>query len=400
MIVVHKYGGSSLADLDKIKNIASHISKLSDAGEQIVVVASAMGKTTNKLIEMAKKISETPNIRELDSLMATGEQQTVALLSMALNELGKKSISLTGSQAGITTIGHHTKSRIKSVDPKIIISHLNRGKVVIVAGFQGMNQKGDITTLGRGGSDTSAVALAASLGARCEIYTDVDGIYSIDPRVYSDAKKIKYISYEEMMEMANLGAGIMETRAVELGKKYNVPIYVGESLRDHDGTLILNQDEIMEDKPITGITLNEDIFMVNIQHLPYSESLVAGIFNTLGKFELNIDMISQNITTAGTLDLSFSCFKREESLLKKAIEELKNKFEEISIEIKSDLIMISLVGIGMVSHSGVAAKVFNTLAENKIPFYHITTSEISISCTISKDHKKTATEMLAREFDL
>ncbi|UUV19486.1 aspartate kinase [Fusobacteria bacterium ZRK30] len=400
MIIVHKYGGSSLADLDKIKKIASHISKLSDVGEQIVVVASAMGKTTNNLIEMAKKISETPNIRELDTLMATGEQQTVALLSMALNELGKDSISLTGPQAGITTVGHHTKSRIKSVDPKIIRSHLNSGKIVIVAGFQGVNQDGDITTLGRGGSDTSAVALAASLGAQCEIYTDVDGIYGIDPRVYSKAKKIKNISYEEMMEMANLGAGIMETRAVELGKKYNVPIYVGESLRDHDGTLILNQNEIMEDKPITGITLNEDIFMVNIQHLPYSESLVANIFNTLGKYELNIDMISQNITTSGTLDLSFSCFKREESLLRKAIDELKNKSQEISIEIKSDLIMISLVGIGMVSHSGVAAKVFNTLAENSVPFYHITTSEISISCTISKEHKNIAIQMLAEEFDL
>ncbi|OQY42421.1 MAG: aspartate kinase [Fusobacteriia bacterium 4572_74] len=400
MIVVQKYGGSSLADLDKIKKIASHISKLNDAGEQIVVVASAMGKTTNKLIEMAKEISKTPNIRELDTLMATGEQQTVALLSMALNALGKKSISLTGSQAGITTIGHHTKSKIKSIDPKTIISHLNRGKIVIVAGFQGMNKKGDITTLGRGGSDTSAVALAASLGAKCEIYTDVDGIYSIDPRVYPKAKKIQKISYEEMMEMANLGAGIMETRAVELGKKYNVPIYVGESLRDHDGTLILDESEIMEDKPITGITLNEDIFMVNIQHLPYSENLVANIFNTLGKYELNVDMISQNITTLGTLDLSFSCFKREESLLKQAIDELQKKFSEISIEIKSDLIMISLVGIGMVSHSGVAAKVFNTLAANKIPFYHITTSEISISCTISKDHKKIATQMLSKEFNL
>ena len=400
MIIVHKYGGSSLADLDRIKKIASHISKLSDAGEQIVVVASAMGKTTNNLIEMAKKISETPNIRELDTLMATGEQQTVALLSMALNELGKDSISLTGPQAGITTVGHHTKSRIKSVDPKIIRSHLNSGKIVIVAGFQGMNQEGDITTLGRGGSDTSAVALAASLGAQCEIYTDVDGIYGIDPRVYPKAKKIQNISYEEMMEMANLGAGVMETRAVELGKKYNVPIYVGESLRDHDGTLILNQSEIMEDKPITGITLNEDIFMVNIQHLPYSENLVANIFNTLGKYELNIDMISQNITTSGTLDLSFSCFKREESLLRKAIDELNEKSQEISIEIKPDLIMLSLVGIGMVSYSGVAAKVFNTLAAHKIPFYHITTSEISISCTISKEHKTIAIQMLAKEFDL
>jgi len=400
MIIVHKYGGSSLADLDRIKKIASHISKLSDAGEKIVVVASAMGKTTNNLIKMAKKISKTPNIRELDTLMATGEQQTVALLSMALNELGKDSISLTGHQAGITTVGHHTKSRIKSIDPKIISSHLNCGKIVIVAGFQGMNQEGDITTLGRGGSDTSAVALAASLGAQCEIYTDVDGIYSIDPRVYPEAKKIQNISYEEMMEMANLGAGVMETRAVELGKKYNVPIYVGESLRDHDGTLILNQSEIMEDKPITGITLNEDIFMVNIQHLPYSENLVANIFNTLGKYELNIDMISQNITTSGTLDLSFSCFKREEPLLRKAIDELNKQSHEISIEIKPDLIMLSLVGIGMVSHSGVAAKVFNTLAAHKIPFYHITTSEISISCTISKEHKNIAIQMLAKEFNL
>ena len=400
MIIVHKYGGSSVSDIDKIKKIASHISKLSDRGNKVVVVASAMGKTTNKLIEMANKISKTPDIRELDSLMATGEQQTVALLSMALNELGKNAISLTGYQAGIVTVGHHTKSRIKSIGSKIIKSHLDSGEIVIVAGFQGINEKGEITTLGRGGSDTSAVALAASLGAKCEIYTDVDGIYSIDPRVYPNAKKIKNISYEEMMEMANLGAGVMETRAVELGKKYNVPIYVGETLREQDGTLILNQNEIMEDKPITGITLNEDILMVNIQQLPYSESLVAEIFNTLGKYELNIDMISQNITPLGNLDLSFSCFKREKSLLQKAVEELSEKNKEISIEVKDDLIMISLVGIGMVTHSGVAAKVFNTLANNKIPFYHITTSEISISCTISKENKKIAIEKLAKEFNL
>jgi aspartate kinase len=400
MTIIHKYGGSSLSDLDKIKNVALHLSNLKNKGERIVVVASAMGKTTNRLIEMAKAISNSPNTRELDALMATGEQQTIALLSMALHELGHDSISLTGRQAGIITVGNHTKSRIKSINPKIVTSHLENGKIVIVAGFQGIDENGNLTTLGRGGSDTSAVALAASLGGRCEIYTDVDGIYSIDPRVYPYAKKINEISYEEMMEMANLGAGIMETRAVELGKKYDVPIYVGESLKDHDGTIIFNQDDIMEDKPITGLTLNEDIFMVNIQNLSYSETTVAEIFSILGKYELNIDMISQNITPMGNLDLSFSCFKREEPLLEKAKKEIKNRFHHISMEVKSDLIMISLVGIGMVSHSGVASRVFNTLAKNKVPFYHITTSEISISCTIPKVTKETAIYGLAREFNL
>ena len=238
MIIVHKYGGSSVSTTEKIINIAKYLGNVKDQGNDVVVVVSAMGKMTDELIKLANEITDRPNLREMDRLMSIGEQKTIALLSIALQNLGYNAISLTGEQAGIKTIGHHTKNRIDCINGEIIKSHLNQGKIVVVAGFQGVNEKGDVTTLGRGGSDTSAVALAASLKAKCEIYTDVDGIYSIDPRVYPEARKIPFISYDEMMELAFLGAGVMEPRAVELGNKYEVEIYVGKSLGEKNGTII------------------------------------------------------------------------------------------------------------------------------------------------------------------
>ena len=278
MIIVHKYGGSSVATTEKIVDIAKYLGSVKGSGNDVVVVVSAMGKTTDALIKLAHDITKDPSKREMDRLMSTGEQQTIALLSIALQSLGHDAISLTGVQAGIRTTGHHTKNTIESIDSDIIKKHLGEGKIVIVAGFQGVNEKGDVTTLGRGGSDTSAVALAAALGGKCEIYTDVDGIYSIDPRVYPDAKKMEMISYEEMMELAFLGAGVMEPRAVELGGKYGVEIYVGKSLGERNGTIITSKEKVMEKKLITGISINENILMVNIENIPTYAKNVYEIF--------------------------------------------------------------------------------------------------------------------------
>ena len=290
-IVVHKYGGSSVATTDKIKNIAKHLIEVKNSGKKLVVVVSAMGKTTDGLIKLAKEISSNPNKRELDRLMATGEEQTIALLSMALIEMGVNAISLTGAQAGIKTLGIHTKNTIESIDNNTILNYLNDDKIVIVAGFQGINENGDVTTLGRGGSDTSAVALACSLGAECRIYTDVDGIYTIDPRVYPNSKKLEYISYEEMMELAYLGAGVMEPRAVELGFKYGIPIYVGKTLGEENGTIITFKEKIMEKKEIKGISINKNISMVTIDNIATYAKNLYPIFKLASENGIAIDMI-------------------------------------------------------------------------------------------------------------
>lgn len=400
MRVVQKYGGTSVGTIEKIKNIAEHLKKLKDIGTELVVVVSAMGKSTDALIKMAYEINERPCKRELDRLMSTGEQQTIALLTMALHNLGIDAISLTGLQAGITTEGLHTKSKIKKIDAERVVKNLENGKIVIVAGFQGYNEIGDVTTLGRGGSDTSAVALAASLGCHCEIYTDVDGIYTVDPREYSLAKKIDYISYEEMMEMSNLGAGVMEVRAVELGKKYNVPIYVARSLSNTKGTYIKERDEKMEDRVITGLSINENTMMAGIRNIPNNPQDIALIFEELGKEHVNVDMISQSLLGKEILDLSFTCPKTEEDLFDNAISSIKKRLPNINVSKKTELVKISLVGIGMMSHSGVAGIVFSIFAKENIRFYQVTTSEISISYTIDSENKEKAVNAIAKEFTL
>lgn len=400
MRVVQKYGGTSVGTIEKIKNIAEHLKKLKDIGTELVVVVSAMGKSTDALIKMAYEINERPCKRELDRLMSTGEQQTIALLTMALHNLGIDAISLTGLQAGITTEGLHTKSKIKKIDAERVVKNLENGKIVIVAGFQGYNEIGDVTTLGRGGSDTSAVALAASLGCHCEIYTDVDGIYTVDPREYSLAKKIDYISYEEMMEMSNLGAGVMEVRAVELGKKYNVPIYVARSLSNTKGTYIKERDEKMEDRVITGLSINENTMMAGIRNIPNNPQDIALIFEELGKEHVNVDMISQSLLGKEILDLSFTCPKTEEDLFDNAISSIKKRLPNINVSKKTELVKISLVGIGMMSHSGVAGIVFSIFAKENIRFYQVTTSEISISYTIDRENKEKAVNAIAKEFTL
>ncbi|MBF8983645.1 aspartate kinase [Lutibacter sp. B2] len=399
-IVVQKYGGTSVGTPEKIKNIAEKIISRKEKGDGVVVVVSAMGKTTDLLLEMSKGITKNPHKRELDMLMSTGEQVTITLVAMALHERGHDCISLTGFQAGIQTQGYHTKARIHDIDIEKVNSHLKEGKIVVVAGFQGMNENGDITTLGRGGSDTTAVALAAKLGCSCEIYTDVDGIYTVDPRVFSTARKLDYISYEEMLEMASLGAGVMETRAVEMGQKFNVPIYVALSMEDWPGTYIKGMDMTMEKRAITGLSISDKDLMVTVNHIKYDTKNIAYIFNTLAKMDVNVDMISQTAPVNGFVNLSFTAPKLDENTILNIMKDLKGKLNDIEVEIERDITKLSVVGIGMRSQSGVAAKMFDIFAENDISFKQVTTSEIRISYTISTKDRNKAVEVVATEFDL
>ena len=405
MIIVHKYGGTSVATTEKIMNIAKYLGSVKDSGNDVVVVVSAMGKTTDALIKLAHEITDKPDLREMDRLMSTGEQQTLALLSIALQTLGYEAISLTGAQAGIKTSGHYTKNRIEDINGKEIKEHLSKGKIVVVAGFQGVNEAGDVTTLGRGGSDTSAVALAAALGGKCEIYTDVDGIYSIDPRVYKDAKKLPVVSYDEMMELAFLGAGVMEPRAVELGSKYGVEIYVGKSLGEKNGTIITSvektkENKEMEQKVITGVSINENMVMVNVEEIPTNAQNVYEIFEKAEANGINIDIISQNDVTSLHGSFAFTCPKTDIAALEKIGEEIEVKFPRTSFIINPYITKVSVVGIGLISNIGVAAKMFRILSENDISFHQVSTSEISISLVVDEVMGKKVAELFAKEFDL
>ena len=405
MIIVHKYGGTSVATTEKIMNIAKYLGSVKDAGNDVVVVVSAMGKTTDALIKLAREITDKPDSREMDRLMSTGEQQTIALLSIALQTLGYEAISLTGAQAGIRTSGHYMKNKIDDINGKEIKEYLSEGKIVVVAGFQGINEAGDVTTLGRGGSDTSAVALAAALGGRCEIYTDVDGIYTIDPRIYKKAKKLPVISYDEMMELAFLGAGVMEPRAVELGSKYGVEIYVGKSLGEKNGTIItsvekVKENEEMEEKVLTGVSINENMVMVNVEEITTNAQNIYEIFEKAEASGINIDMISQNDVTSHHGSFAFTCPKTDIAALEKIGEEIESEFPQTSFIINPYVTKVSIVGIGLISNIGVAAKMFKTLAENDISFHQISTSEISISLVVDEVMGKRIAELFAKEFDL
>ncbi|WP_129600882.1 aspartate kinase [Anaerophilus nitritogenes] len=399
-IVVQKYGGTSIENIEKIQNIAKKIVSKKQKGEGLVVVLSAMGKTTDELIQLAKQISPTPKSRELDLLMSTGEQISISLMSIALQELGYESIALTGFQAGIQTQGYYTKSRIQDIDIKTIKTYVQEGKIVVVAGFQGINEVGAITTLGRGGSDTTAVALAAKLECACEIYTDVDGIYTVDPRLVPTAKKLDYISYEEMLEMSSLGSGVMETRAVEMGQKYNVPIYVALSHEEWPGTYIKEYDATMESKIITGMSVSDKDLMVTLYCVPYHIKNISMIFQEISQKDINVDMISQTAPLNGVVNVSFTVPKEDENVILEIIGELQKNWTNMKADIQKDITKLSVVGIGMRSQSGVAAKMFEILAENNIEFKQVTTSEIKISYAISTKDQQKAIESIIKEFDL
>src|SRR5690349_1465586 len=386
MLIVQKYGGTSVGNTDRIKNVASRIAKYHAQGDKIVVVVSAMSGVTDNLIKLAKEIMPLPNEREMDVLLATGEQTTIALTAIALHALGVPAVSLTGAQAGIVTDGVHTKAKIQNITPKRIHELLDQGNVVIVAGFQGQTLEGQITTLGRGGSDLTAIALAAALKADlCQIYTDVDGVYTADPRIVPGAKKLDEISYDEMLELASLGAKVMQSRSVEFAKKFGVVFEVRSSLNDNPGTIVKEETKSMEDVVIRGVSLDKNQAKVTLVGVPDKPGVAARIFKALGDATVNVDMIVQNISHgsgAPATDLSFTLDKPDLLKAQKVIDALKKdiRFGEV---IATDKIgKLSIVGVGMKSHSGIAGRMFETLAREGINIEMISTSEIKISVII------------------
>ncbi|MCD8574853.1 MAG: aspartate kinase [Erysipelotrichaceae bacterium] len=396
---VLKFGGSSLETLEKMKHVASKIIKEAQSGFNLVVVVSAMGKSTNQLIALAKEASSNPNKRELDALLSTGEQVSISLLSMMLQDDGYPAIGLSGFQAKIKTSGLHTNNRIDDIDVSLIQKHSEEGKIVVVAGFQGINDQGDITTLGRGGSDTTAIALAAKLGCHCDIYTDVTGIYGVDPRLVPQAKQLETISVDEMKEMAFLGAKVMEPRSIDIAQHYGVIVRVAHAHIESQGTLILKED-MMEHRPITGCSVIEKIVLVNIQHVPASMSLIAHLFVTLANEGINIDMISQTQSSDGFVTLAFTASSDDLDNLEHVLRVLTQDQPQAIIHVDKHVSKVSVVGSGMRSQSGVAARLFQLFADHHIAYKLITTSEISISYTMSKDHTLQAVQLIAQEFGL
>lgn len=397
-VIVQKYGGSSVGTIEKIKKVAQSVIKKNEAGNSMVVVVSAMGDTTDELIALAKQVTDNPDRRELDALLSTGEMISSALLAMALKSMGHDAISYSAYQIGIKTSGQYGKSLIDDIDGTKIRESLQEGKIVIVAGFQGINDEGDITTLGRGGSDTTAVAIAVKLNGSCEIYTDVDGIYSVDPRKYSTAKKLKEIDYEEMLELASLGAQVMHSRSIELGQKYSIPIYVGLSNSDIEGTVIREVKNMnMESKPVTGLATSDEDVAITVQNISNDINVLSNLFEDVASKRINIDMISQTAPVNGTVNISFTIPKDD---LKECLDIVSLYSEAKNIIIDEDITKFSIVGIGMKTTSGVAAKMFKLFSRNDILVKMITTSEIRITCAIRQEDKLKAINIMASEFEL
>jgi len=397
MIVVQKYGGSSIADKERILNVADKIKKRIEKGDKVVVIVSAMGNTTDNLIRLAKSLSKNPHPREMDMLLTTGEQISIALLSIALIELGIKAKSFNAFQLNIKTTHDFTKARIKDIDSNKILKELELNSVVIVAGFQGVTENGDLTTLGRGGSDTTAVAIAAKLGSHCEIYSDVDGIYTSDPRIIPNAKKLKYITYDDALELSSLGAKVLHSRSVELAKKYNVKLYCASSFSEKEGTWVIDKlPEWLEQPVVSGATIEKDQVKITLNNLPKDNKVIEKIFEILSDKKINIDMISM-ITSNKNIHLSFSVLND----LRKTIEEsIKTIDSSIDISYEGMFDKVSIVGVGMKSSPGVAARFFKVLTDNGIIPELVTTSEIKISVLVSKKNSEKLLKKLVDEFSL
>ncbi len=400
-IIVQKFGGTSVADAQKIRRAAKRVIKAVEDGFAVVVVASARGKQTDQLIADALELNPNPPKREMDQLLSTGEQQSVSLFAMALDDMGYDAISLTGSQIRIMTDSAHTKARIKSIDAKRIHKQLDKGRIVIVAGFQGIDENENITTLGRGGSDTTAVALAAALGAEeCEIYTDVDGIYTTDPRIFKNAAKMNQISYDEMLEMASFGAGVIYTRAVEFGKKYDIKIHVRSSSEETDGTIITHEVPQMEGVVVSGATVQKDMAKVSLVGIDNVPGNAAKIFACLAKAKVVVDDIVQTEISTEKANLSFIIGISDLTAAKEAVEQIKSEVNCQDIFIREDIAEVSVIGVGMRTHYGVAEKMFGALAEAKVNIDSITTSEIRISCAVDKDQAEKALKVICDAFEL
>jgi aspartate kinase len=400
-IIVQKFGGSSVANIERIKNVARRVVSYRKKGYELVVVVSALGDTTDELIELVHKITAEPSEREMDMLLSTGEQISVALLAMAIHRLGFEAISFTGAQVGIITDTSHTRARIIKINTDKIKEELKKGKIVIVAGFQGVTLNQDITTLGRGGSDLTAVALTKELNAdECEIYTDVEGIYTTDPRIEPKAKKIKEITYDEMLEIASLGAQVMQARSVEVAKKFNVPIHVRSSFNDKPGTYILKEAKRMEDVVVSGISLNKNEAKITICNVPDRPGIAAKIFKELADNGISVDTIVQNVSHLRQTDISFTINKSELHKALKLTQGVAKNIQAGEVLQDEDIARVAIIGVGMKSHPGVAAKMFEVLAKNKINIEMISTSDISISCIIKKRFGETAVRALHEKFGL
>ncbi|UXV43549.1 aspartate kinase [Staphylococcus simulans] len=396
---VLKFGGSSVSDFTKIRNIAEMLKNRIENDEQLIVVVSAMGKTTDQLMENVAALTSEPKQQELALLLTTGEQQTVSYLSMVLNDIGVQARAMTGYQAGIKTVGHHLKSRIAEINPDTFDKAFETHDVLVVAGFQGINDELELTTLGRGGSDTTAVALAAANQTPCEIYTDVDGVYATDPRIYKDAKRLSVVSYEEMMEMSALGAGVLETRSVELANNYNISLYLGRTLSNVEGTWIMSQTEILEKKAVTGVALDSKMMHVTISYPLSDNKLLTDLFTLLEEGQVNVDMISQIVNLEG-LQLSFTIKDTDLTQIKGIFNKLSESYQALDYNLNDAYAKISLIGSGMRDMSGVASKAFISLINAGIPFYQTTTSEISISYVIDADNGERAVKQLYETFDI
>ncbi|MDR1007715.1 MAG: aspartate kinase [Campylobacteraceae bacterium] len=398
MLIVQKYGGTSVGTLERIRTVADRVVESKESGNDLVVVVSAMSGETNKLIEYAEFFSKTPSQAEMDMLLSAGERVTSALLAIALNELGYPSVAMSGRQAGIITDSFHTKARIDHIDTAFIREALDNGKIVVVAGFQGTTKDGRVTTLGRGGSDLSAVAIAGALEADlCEIFTDVDGVYTTDPRIEPKAKKLDKISYDEMLELASLGAKVLQNRSVELAKKLNVNIITRSSFNKNEGTLITKEENIMEQAIVSGIALDKNQARITLRGVVDKPGIAASIFKKLADSNINVDMIIQNVGVDGTTNLGFTVPQNELEFAKKIMEELQSSEK---LEYDNDIVKVSIVGVGMKSHSGVAALAFNALANENINIEMISTSEIKISMIINAKYAELAVRALHKAYRL
>jgi aspartate kinase len=400
-LVVQKYGGTSVGTIDKIRNVAKRVARTHDDGNDVVVIVSAMAGETNKLVAMANEMCEFPSEREYDVLVSTGEQVTIALLSMCLQSMGYKAKSYLGHQVPILTDSASSKARIKEIGQENIRQDLAGGSIVVVAGFQGIDAEGNITTMGRGGSDTSAVAVAAALKADvCEIYTDVDGVYTTDPRIVDNARKIEKITYDEMLEMASLGAKVLQIRSVEFAKKYGVVIHVRSSFNDNPGTLVLKEDSDMETVMVSGVTYSKDEAKISVLQIPDKPGVAASIFTPLSDANITVDVIIQNVSTKGLNDLTFTVPRADYKKALKIVEETAEKVNAGGVTSDGKVAKVSIVGVGMRSHSGVASKMFSALASEGINIQMITTSEIKVSCVIDDKYAELAVRVLHDAFEL
>lgn len=400
-LVVQKYGGTSVGDTDRIKRVANRIKMYYDQGHDLVIVVSAMGHTTDQLVDMAAALNPNPKPREMDVLLSTGEQVSIALLAMALDHIGVPAISFTGGQVRILTDKRYSKARIQDIDTTRLKQSLGERRVCIVAGFQGVDEDENITTLGRGGSDLSAVALAAALEAKeCEIYTDVDGVYTTDPNKVPSAKKIERICYEEMLELARLGAGVLHSRSVEVASKYGVVIHVRSSFNNTEGTLVVPEDSVMEKVAVRGVTLKSDDARISVLDIPDRPGLAADLFNRLARADINVDMIVQSTGKDGRNTISFTVPATSVRVTREVSDSFLKEMGGGAIDVQENIATLSAVGIGMKSHSGVAGAMFEALAKNNINIEMISTSEIKITVVINKEDGRKALEAVHEAFEL